>query len=571
MSRGLIRLSIAVACLSLASSALSQEVTLKEAAPAATRPVAATTNVAAKPKLTQQQKQALDILEASEAASRGLESPMRSYGLLQISASLPVPDEKRSRALLHDAFTASLEIHDDDDTKTRLQEDIFAGLLPLSLDDVQELLPQAELKVRKQTSERIIRLYTDKKKFDNAIDLVNQVTAWDEFPYGSGGSLMQALPADMMAEKQGLFIQAVNSYKNHKHSGIQVGSSLTDMIVKHYGEMPPKVVLSAIEDILSQAKNQDEENHGNNITIGGSGGTVNFEGNYQYQLFALLPILERLDESRAKALLDENQALQAKLQQYPMGIESVMPTPREPPKAAEGGANAKQGSASAKGVQRTVLSTDQRNTAMAAQMQAAEQAQQQMKQIVDLAESDPVQAIAQTTTLPVSIGDSPMSPRGEALAAIAQKNFKNNPAAASQALSELRKIVPDMPLLRQAQALSIAADIYLKLGDPDSAEKVVSEGFKVADKLLEKDLNPEDPNQGLKAWWPSADAYRRFVEVQTKISQRNTLNLLKEIKDPEIRTLESIMYARSLLGLPTKRVTVVEKRKNMNRTMTTTD
>ena len=571
MSRALIRLSIAVGYLSFASFALGQEANPKEAAPAATRRVAAATNVPAKPKLTEQQKRALDILEASEAASRGLEAPMRSYGLLQISASLPVPDDKRSRALLHDAFTASLEIHDDDETKTRLQEDIFSALLPLSLDDVQELLPQAELKVRKQTSERIIRLYTDKKKFNDAIDLVNQVTSWDEFPYGSGGSLLQALPADMMAEKQGLFIQAVNSYKNHKHSGIQVGSSLTDMIVKHYGEMPPKVVLSAIEDILSQAKNQDEENHGNNITIGGSGGTVNFEGNYQYQLFALLPILERLDESRAKGLLDENQALQAKLQQYPMGIESVTPTPKEPPKPADAGANAKQAPAGARGVQRTVLSTDQHNKAMAAQMQAAEQARQQMKQIVDLAESDPVQAIAQTTTLPVSIGDSPMSPRGEALALIAQKNVKKNPAAASQALSELRKVAPDMPLLRQAQALSTAADVYLKLGDPDSAEKVVSEGFKVADKLLERDLNPEDPNQGLKAWWPSADAYRRFVEVQTKISQRNTLKLLKEIKDPEIRTLESIMYARSLLGLPTRRVTVVEKRKNMNRTMTTMD
>ncbi|HJT52531.1 MAG TPA: hypothetical protein VJ848_01670, partial [Candidatus Angelobacter sp.] len=82
--------------------------------------------------------------------------------------------------------------------------------------------------------------------------------------------------------------------------------------------------------------------------------------------------------------------------------------------------------------------------------------------------------------------------------------------------SELRKVAPDMPLLRQAQALSTAADVYLKLGDPDSAEKVVSEGFKVAEKLLERDLNPEDPNQGLKAWWPSADAYRRFVEVPDK-------------------------------------------------------
>ena len=65
------------------------------------------------------------------------------------------------------------------------------------------------------------------------------------------------------------------------------------------------------------------------------------------------------------------------------------------------------------------------------------------------------------------------------------------------------------------------------------------------------------------------DAYRRFVEVQAKISGRATLSVLKEIKDPEIRTTESIMFARSLLGLPLKRSTVVEKRGNSTMSMTT--
>lgn len=537
--------------------------------PATATPVAAERHLPAKPKLTDDQRLALNILESSEAASRGLEAPMRSYGLLQIASSFLTPDEKRSRALLRDAFTASLQVQDDVATKSRLQEDILRALLPLSLDDVQELLPQAELKVRKQTSESIISLYAGKKEFEKAIDLVNQVTAWDEFPYSSAGKLMDALPAEMMAEKQGLFLQAVNSYKNHKHSGIQIGGSLTDMIVRHSSVMAPQLVLSAIDDILQDARKQDEENHGNNITIGGSGGAVSFEGNYQYQLFALLPIIQQLDESRAKSLLDENQTLQAKLQQYPLGIESVMPTPKEPPRSGESDANKQPAPAR---VERSIHSTDQRNSAMAAQMLAAEQARQQMKETIDQAETDPVQALAKATTLPITIGDSPMSPRGSALAAIARANVKKNPAAASQALSDLRKIVPDMPLGNQVQALHSAANLYIEMGDKDTAEKAVGEGFKVADKLLEKDLNPDDPNQGLKAWWPSTDAYRRFVEVQTKISQRETLNLLKEIKDLDIRTVQSIMYARALLGLPTKQSTVVEKRKNMNRTsVTSTD
>jgi len=520
-------------------------------------------SASAKPtsKLTEEQKQAYDLLEASEASSRGLEAPMRSYGLLQIASSYPTAENegKKPRALLRDAFTSSLEIQDDDDVKSRLQEDIFRSLLPLSQADVEELLSQAESKVRKQTSERMINLYTEKKQFDKAVDLVNQITAWDEFPYASGGRLMDALPADMMADKQGLFLQAVNSFKNHTHKGMQMGEgTLTSLIVRHSGEMNPKVVLQAIDDVLSQAKSKDE-GKANNITIAGAGGSVSFTSDYEFQLFSLLPILERLDESRAKSLLQENQALQAKLQQFPQGMNSISPPSparsSEPVKQAEGKPQKQRM------MQRSFSSTDSN---MAAQMQAAAEAQHRLEEIIAQADKDPAQALARATTLPLGGEGMMSSPRGDALRAIADASVKTNAAIASQAAGELRKSVPDMPLAVQAQYLHSAINIYTQLGDLDSAERTISAGIKLADKLLEKDLNPEDPNKALKAWWPSTDAYRRFVEAQTKISQRETTNLLKEIKDPDIRTMESITYARSLLGLPTKRTVVAEKHKNGN-------
>jgi hypothetical protein len=208
---------------------------------------------------------------------------------------------------------------------------------------------------------------------------------------------------------------------------------------------------------------------------------------------------------------------------------------------------------------------------MSAQQYQEMQARQRAQEIISEAGTDPVQALAHASTLPVFLGNAPMSPRGNALVAIARQNAKKDSTIAGQALSELRKVVPDMPLGLQAQSLDVAANIYLEMGDSSSASKVVGEGFKVAEKLLEKDLDPEDPNKALKAWWPSADAYRRFVDVQTKISQRETPNVLKEIKDPEIRAFESIMYARALLGLPMKRTMVAEKRKGMNRTSESTN
>src|SRR5262249_36573001 len=121
----------------------------------------------------------------------------------------------------------------------------------------------------------------------------------------------------------------------------------------------------------------------------------------------------------------------------------------------------------------------------------------------------------------------------------------------------------------RAQYLSSAAVIYLQMGDKDNAEKIVGEGFKIAEKMLDNDVNPDNPNEALKAWWPSADAYRRFVEVEAKISYPATMNVLKEIKDGEIRATESINVARTLIGLPLKRFMVQEKRKDMNMTFLT--
>jgi hypothetical protein len=528
------------------------------------------------PKLTDEQKQGYALLETSEASSRGLEAPMRTYGLMQVATAYPTypatgSETKKTRELLRDAFTSSLEIHDDNDTKQELQTEIFRALLPLSQQDVEDLLSQADPKVRKVTSEQMIRAYTGKKQFEKAIDLVNQVTSWDEFPYSSASSLVDALPADMTAEKQGLLVQAVNSYKNHTHKGMGLGEgTLSGMIVRNYGAMNPKLVLQAIDEILSQAKANDENSHNNNISIGGTGGTVSFTSQYEYELFSLLPVLQRLDESRANSLLQENQALQAKLQQFPQGTQSVSPPAPPQPVGVTGKDTATSETSQTKKPQRVQTAVFSGDAATAAMMQGVQDASNKLQKIMDEAETDPVQALAHATTLPVVLdGMMMMSPRGNALTSIAKAAAKNNPAIAKQALADLRKIVPDMLLDIQAGALQRAISTYIVLGDNDAAESAISEGIKVADKLLEKDLNPDDPNKALKAWWPSANAYRSFVDAQTKVSRQQTLALLKEIKDQDIRTIESITYARTMLGLPTRQNRIQEKRKSMNRTMIT--
>jgi hypothetical protein len=548
----------------LLSSSFAQPPSVQ--APAPVKKTTAAGNQKEAPKINPEQKLALQLLETSEAASRGFEAPMRSYGLLQVGSSLTAIDAARARSLLRDSFTASLSIQDDDDTKSALQEEIFRTLLPLSQSDVEELLPQAEMKVRKPVTEIIVSRYGEKKQFDKALELINQLTSQDEFPYGSASKLMDAMPAEMAAEKQTLFTQAVGSYKTHEHPGLQVGNgTLTAMVTRFGLTMPPKLVLQAIEEILSQAKASAEDQ--SDITIQGPGGSASFASAYQYQLFALITLLQQLDESRAKQLIEQNQDLQAKLQMYPQGISSVMPTP--PPGQAP-----KAGSPTSF---RTVITSDGGGKSGAPAGRGPlgsmpgfmpDDTMRRMQDIAQEGENDPAQAIAHSLTLPVSDG-GPMavSPRAQALESIARANVKKNTAGAKDALGELRKITGDLSPRAQVRYLSSAADLYLQMDEKENAEKTVNEGFKISSKLLESDINPDNPNTGLKAWWPSADAYRRFIEVEAKISRGATMNALKEIKEPEVQATESIMFARSLLGLPFKRARVVEKRKDTNMVM----
>jgi len=506
------------------------------------------------PKLTPDQILANQTLESAESQSRGLEAPMRSYSLIQIAEAFTASDPAKARGLLQDAFSASLSVQDDPFARENLQQGIFQALVPISMSDVEERLVQAESRPRKQAADGLIARYIEKKQFGKAVDLVEQVASLDEFPYAAGGRLMEALPPEMNAETQTLFTSAAASYRAHEHKGAfgtMGDNSFTGLLLRFGDTIPPKLALESIDEILSQARKDDDKF---SVTLGGEGGSASFNSTYEYQLFAVLPLLRKLDESGADKLLQENAALQSTMQKYPNGMDSVSP---KPVAATDKDAKPKR-----RGTSFNV--SDNSSSKASADEAVRQETMRRSNVILQEAETDPTQSIAQASALPLTI---PLwiSPRALTLEGIARANMKKQPVSARQAVAELRKAVADLPLRDQFTFISHAADIYLQMDDKDKAEDVVSDGLGVAAKLLEHDINPDDPNKALKAWWPSTDAYRRLVEIETKISHPATAKLLQEIKDPDIRALESIMFARALLGLPMKRVTVVEKNKEGNR------
>src|SRR5262249_44294050 len=120
--------------------------------------------------------------------------------------------------------------------------------------------------------------------------------------------------------------------------------TLTSMITRFGPSMPPKLVLQGIEEILSQTRAASDQQQAASMVLQGPSGSVSFSSAYQFQLFSFLPLLQKLDPPRAQQLLDDNQQLQAQLQQYPQGLSSISPQqPLGPPKGAGAGTGAGTG------------------------------------------------------------------------------------------------------------------------------------------------------------------------------------------------------------------------------------
>jgi len=365
---------------------------------------------------------------------------------------------------------------------------------------------------------------------------------------------MAALPDNMNGAFRTLFTQAVSSYSTHEHKGMNFGGSLSDIIVKFGGKLPPQQVEDAIDEVLKQAKQHETTS----VSLGGDGGTASFGSAYDFQLFQLLPTLRKVDEGHAKKLLEDDQAVKALAQQYPNGVQSLDPGSADINKPDAKGDNKPRNS----GLSISISSGDSARSGPSPDEQVRLELERRARQIARDSEQDPTQAIAQAMTLPASFEGG--ASREQALLGIAQANTKKNPMAAKQAFDELRKASVDLKLQQRVRFLAASAKGYVQLGETESAQKALNEGMKVSDQLLEQDKNADDPNKALKAWWPSVDGYRQFIEIETTISQKEALAMLADIQDEEMQTIERVMFTNALLGKPMKQSIVSVKTKNNN-------
>lgn len=358
---------------------------------------------------------------------------------------------------------------------------------------------------------------------------------------------MAALPPERSGDLLQLFTAAYTSYRDHPHTGGMIGDGdLSSLVLRFWRRLPPNLVHDAISELLKQAAGVKDST----VSMSSDKGSATFGSYYNYRLFQLVPVLRQIDESEADELLKKNQELQGMLTKYPEGAASISPEMAEPaPKPDKQG---KKGSG-------TSFSISSGGSAGGGMMtQALED--QQARKIAAEADSHPDTALAQAG----SVSSLPM--RANLYLDIARAAAKKSPSTARSALDKLLDLTAQLEERNPTQVslLRSAADLYLQMGESDSARKVIERGFAVAEKLLKGDSNADDPNKALKAFWPSAEAYRSFTRLAGQISPVWALTLLKEIEDPEMKVVVETALAQSWLDVSAGTTIVVSNRKHDN-------
>jgi hypothetical protein len=522
----------------------------------------------AKPKPTPEQLQrGRQMLEMAEASANGMEGGMRAYALLQVAAGYASTDKKKALELLDNALAATKGMDDEQSqTRNRLQEQILQAIVPLKPGKADELLNQVDPSARGRVLTSLLSYYQKNNDWDRAIEVVYRIAPEQEVPYDAVSKIMAGLPEERAGDRTQLFTTALTSFKNHPpvqgggRSFTFGGGDFSSLILSSWKQLPRETVLDAIHAVLDRTKEQAKASSGGaqpmSVSMMSASGGVQFGSMYEFRLFQLLPVLKQLDPSEAEKLVKESQAVQATQDKFPEGTNSVAP---QTGGGAQGGSPQMSMSFGSSG------GGPPAGGAGTAANRPSPLLMQQVMKIVQDSAKHPEDALANAAVIPDK------SSQVQAYMGIAQVNAKSNPSVTKQALGKVTDGLGDLEIMRQVSTVNFAAKMYLDLGDSAAAKKLIEKGMGIAEKAYKQDTNADDPNKALKAYWPSAEAYRGMLRLAAKISAPWAMELLKDISDPEMKGMGQIALAQSWLDLPAGQITIMSSNKNGTSTQMSRD
>lgn len=519
------KLAFTLICVALVTVSLMAQ---QPAAKKQIKPVTPAPDVAKKDKAD---TRGMQMLRAAEADAGALEGGMAAFALLQVARGYSQSDKPKMIGLLERSLAATRPIENDSyggvGQRARLQTYIMRELIGVAPGRVDELLPLVEPEARVSVLGALLSYYEAHKQFDRAVQVLYRIAAEQEMPYEAAGRLMSAIPPERHSDLLQIFTTALASYRDHKeHTN---SGDFPALVVKFKDQLPPAIVREGIDEVLAQAADELKDSGGKRGTFSMSSpyGSATFGSMYEFRLFQLLPLLQELDAAAAEKLLKQYREVAAQLEKYPLGLRGF-----------QASADKQRDTVKTEFATSPVWSIRGPRATVASRMAEFSKA----SSLTIEAEQHPDDALAGAETI--------TSPgiRCYAYEAIARAALDKDRAVAKTATRKLLDTIDAVEGIdAQLMLLRAAVELYLHMGDDKNAKATLERGFALAAKAYRQDSNADEPNTALKAFWPSATAYRWFCGQAAQLSPEWATDSLANVSDPDLRVLGEIAMAHRWL------------------------
>ncbi len=488
----------------------------------------------ARPPLDATQKQAVSLLQAVESDLGRYSPEMQTYLLQEMARAYKDLDRAKQVALLKEAFQSAANMPD---TQYRTEQQ-RAIVEALNIADPAALLSMQyspDPKVREVVLKLLVQQDMDRGRL---LDAAKRLSQWDTslaFPYSEAGHLINKLTAQQSGERQAVFSSAAAAYRNSSVDfSNQFSDAMLDLILETYTLLPPALVVDAIDLVLDKAAKQQasdqEQQKRASITVGGKNGQASFSSVYDFELFEMLPVLDKVDPAKAEALRRDHATVATLNNKYPNGASSLSPD--------------------SAGMNMMVGVSGAQDPAPAGPDPAFLQQRQMADTIADSAAKDVDAAIASAQTLSNTTRSDydVMTLRCRALEKIAAMEVgrKNFPAVIT-ATKALANAAQDLPALARAHYLVRAAAFSAQANDPQGARQYLSKAMKAADDLYQTDAFADPANEAPKSLWPSTAAWKGTFIVAEHIDPGFAIQEAASLPDPEIEAAANVAIASAML------------------------
>jgi hypothetical protein len=377
-------------------------------------------------------------------------------------------------------------------------------------DYIEQNLPASE-SLRAMALKQLVARYLEKGKLSAAIRLYEEIHHEPEV-YLSASKLLDETAKRDKGRAAEIFLHAYNVYQEADPHSMTAGqpSDLAQVIVNHWAQLAPALVLEACDRLLKDADDYAKSKDARSLALSSADGT-HVESFYQYRISQLMPVVEALDSHRADSLKKELQA--------------------EPPPPARG-----SDSADSKDDHKPELAVIRSGQQLSDRVERSEVMNAAMK---ILEEPDSKTALNKADNM------QPPEAREAALLQLAEKGLTLEPRSCSEPLDRLlhRQSATGKQEMSFRTALS-AATLASKCDDRDRARWFIEIASDAVEKqVCAADFNTDSPNLSAKFYWPCTDQWWGIVKAAYQISPADGDDVVAGIDDEEIRAYAEIFLA----------------------------